>query len=89
MDTGCYMRKAVIFPERILIETEDEVFAGYIEGTVWMEGENRRLSRAHRQPNRIYAIGGIHPTISATETQGRYWIVYEEDNDRNTDEGTE
>ena len=52
------MRTATIFPDKVHINSEDEVFAGYLDGTDWMKGEDKRLSRAHRQPNRIYATGG-------------------------------
>ena len=72
----------MIFPERVEGESRGEVFAGYLEGTDWTKGEDRGLSRAHRQPNRIYATGGVHPAISSWETQGRYWIVYEEEDSR-------
>ena len=72
------MRTATIFPDKVHINSEDEVFAGYLDGTDWMKGEDKRLSRAHRQPNRIYATGGVSCAISSSETQGRYWIVYED-----------
>lgn len=32
------------------------------------------LSRAHKQPNRIYHVKGTHPTLSSQESSGRYWI---------------
>lgn len=32
------------------------------------------LSRAHKQPNRIYHIDGTHPTLPSQETSGRFWI---------------
>jgi len=32
------------------------------------------LSRVHKQPNRIYHINGVHPTLSSSETSGRYYI---------------
>ena len=32
------------------------------------------LSRVHKQPNRIYSADGTHPTFSAQETSGRYFI---------------
>ena len=72
------MRTATIFADRVSVRAAEEVFAGYLDGTDWTKGENRRLSRAHRQPNRIYGTGGVHPAISSSETQGRYWIVYED-----------
>lgn len=33
------------------------------------------LSRSHKQPNRIYAAQGIHPTIASQEQSGRYFIL--------------
>jgi DNA (cytosine-5)-methyltransferase 1 len=35
------------------------------------------LSRVHKQPNRIYGSEGTHPTLSAGESSGRYWILHE------------
>ena len=32
------------------------------------------LSRAHKQPNRIYHVSGTHPTLPSQETSGRFWI---------------
>lgn len=33
------------------------------------------LSRVHKQPNRIYCSSGTHPTLAASESSGRYWIL--------------
>lgn len=41
---------------------------GVREGTV-------HLSRAHKQPNRIYSVYGSHPTLAAQETTGRYYVL--------------
>ena len=53
------------------------MFRGYrnkkIRKTGVREG-TEHLSRVHKQPNRIYSSEGNHPTISSTETGGRYWI---------------
>ncbi len=51
------------------------VFAGYVEGGVrkGMEGQEH-LSRAHRNPNRVYSTEGKAPTLSASETSGRNLI---------------
>ena len=65
----------VLFLDKKDIESEEEIFIGYIEGSRWNESEDPRLSRSHRQPNRIYSINGTHPTISSSETQGRYYIM--------------
>ena len=32
------------------------------------------LSRVHKQPNRIYHINGVNPTLSSSEGTGRYYI---------------
>lgn len=54
-------------------------FCGYIRGTLREKGvlpNTEHLSRVHKQPNRIYHVDvdGIHPTLSASETSGRYYI---------------
>ena len=36
-----------------------------------------------------YTTGGISVGITATFASYGYWVLYEEDNDCNTDEGTE
>jgi DNA (cytosine-5)-methyltransferase 1 len=41
--------------------------AGVREGT-------RHLSRAHKQPNRIYHVRGTHPTLPSQESAGRFWV---------------
>ena len=73
------MKKIVIFPERLKDCEDKEIFCGYIEGESWLKKENRMFSRAHRQFNRIYSAKGIHPALSSSETQGRYYICNEED----------
>lgn len=35
----------------------------------------------HKQPNRIYSVEGVHPTIASQEQSGRYWI-YDRENVR-------
>jgi len=32
------------------------------------------ISRVHHQPNRIYSVEGVHPTIPSQETSGRFFI---------------
>lgn len=54
-------------------------FVGYLnKNTRKGTDSNLNLSRAHRQPNRIYSIDGIHPTISSQETSGRFFIYLPE-----------
>ena len=56
------------------------IFIGYRNKklrTVGVRPGTEHLSRAHKQPNRIYSAKGTHPTISSQETSGRYWIYTE------------
>lgn len=53
------------------------IFRGYLNKKIRKKGvkpNTMHLSRAHKQPNRIYSAEGTHPTISSMETSGRYWI---------------
>ena len=53
------------------------IFCGYRNKNLWKKGireGTEHLSRCHRQPNRIYSIDGIHPTLPSQETSGRFWI---------------
>ena len=53
------------------------IFCGYRNKTIRKTGvrENtEHLSRVHKQPNRIYHINGTHPTLSASEVSGRYFV---------------
>jgi DNA (cytosine-5)-methyltransferase 1 len=53
------------------------LFVGYRnrEGRKAGVRENtRHLSRAHKQPNRIYHAEGTHPTIPSQESAGRFWV---------------
>lgn len=57
------------------------IFAGYRNKKLRVNGvrENtEHLSRAHKQPNRIYSVDGIHPTLPSQETSGRYFIYFPE-----------
>jgi DNA (cytosine-5)-methyltransferase 1 len=52
-------------------------FCGYIRGELRKAGvrENtEHLSRVHKQTARIHSVEGNHPTLSASETSGRYHI---------------
>ncbi len=52
-------------------------FVGYLNKELRKVGINptkKHLSRAHKQPYRIYSIDGCHPTISSQEKSGRYWV---------------
>lgn len=59
------------------------LFVGYRNKGIWKKGirpNTEHLSRVHRQPNRIYSIDGIHPTIPSQETSGRFFIYIPEIN---------
>lgn len=54
------------------------IFAGYRNKSTRKKGvlpNTMHLSRVHRQPNRIYSAEGTNPTLSAQETEGRYFIL--------------
>ena len=56
-------------------------FVGYRNKGTWKTGvrpNTEHLSRVHRQPNRIYSIDGVHPTIPSQETSGRFFIYVPE-----------
>ena len=57
------------------------IFCGYRHKNIWKKGvrENTlHLSRVHRQPNRIYSVAGVHPTIPSQESSGRFFIYIPE-----------
>jgi DNA (cytosine-5)-methyltransferase 1 len=73
MYTKSFMKIAIL-AEKLSQEGDSEIFCGYIDNGRWLSHENPFLSRSHRQPNRIYSANGIHPTLSSSETQGRYYV---------------
>lgn len=60
------------------------IFVGYRSNkSIWKKGvrpNTEHLSRVHRQPNRIYSIDGLHPTLPSQETSGRFFIYIPEEN---------
>lgn len=57
------------------------LFCGYRNKKIRLKGVsniNLNLSRVHKQPNRIYSINGVHPTLSSQEISGRYFILTED-----------
>ncbi|WP_416309765.1 DNA cytosine methyltransferase [Spirulina sp. 06S082] len=59
------------------------IFVGYRNKSIWKKGirpNTEHLSRVHHQPNRIYSIDGVHPTIPSQETSGRFFIHIPEEN---------
>ncbi|MCU0544295.1 MAG: DNA cytosine methyltransferase [Oscillatoriaceae cyanobacterium Prado104] len=58
------------------------LFVGYRNKGTWKTGvrpHTEHLSRVHRQPNRIYSVDGVHPTIPSQETSGRFFIYIPEE----------
>lgn len=57
------------------------IFAGYRNKSIRKVGVRpgtEHLSRVHKQPNRVYSVYGIHPTLPSQETSGRYFILTED-----------
>jgi DNA (cytosine-5)-methyltransferase 1 len=59
------------------------IFVGYRNNkSIWKKGvrpNTHHLSRVHHQPNRIYSVEGVHPTIPSQETSGRFFIYLPEE----------
>lgn len=58
------------------------IFAGYRNKSIRKVGVRpgtEHLSRVHKQPNRIYSVYGIHPTLPSQEASGRYFVLTEDD----------
>lgn len=54
------------------------IFVGYRNKSIRKVGVRpgtENLSRVHKQPNRIYSVNGVHPTLPSQETSGRYWVL--------------
>ena len=68
----------VVFKDLLGKEADEEIFIGFLEGSLYIADGDIRASRTHRQPNRIYSALGIHPAINSSETQGRYYICVQE-----------
>ena len=54
------------------------IFAGYRNKSIRKVGirpNTLHLSRVHKQPNRIYSVEGVHPTLPSQESSGRYFIL--------------
>ncbi len=57
------------------------IFAGYRNKAIRKAGVRpgtEHLSRVHKQPNRIYSVLGVHPTLPSQETSGRYFVLTED-----------
>ncbi len=61
-------------------QTSGLIFCGYLNKKTRTKGvrvNTEHLSRAHKQPNRIYSSEGTHPTLSSQEVSGRYFILHQ------------
>ncbi len=57
------------------------IFAGYRNKSIRKAGVRpgtEHLSRVHKQPNRIYSVYGIHPTLPSQESSGRFFVLTED-----------
>lgn len=57
------------------------IFAGYRNKSIRKAGVRpgtEHLSRVHKQPNRIYSVDGIHPTLPSQESSGRFFILLDD-----------
>ncbi|WP_274854485.1 DNA cytosine methyltransferase [Bacillus methanolicus] len=60
------------------IQKSGLIFAGYRNKKIRKNGvrpNTEHLSRVHKQPNRIYSVEGVHPTLPSQETSGRFYIL--------------
>ncbi|MCL1920888.1 MAG: DNA cytosine methyltransferase [Kiritimatiellaeota bacterium] len=54
------------------------MFVGYRNKSIRKAGVRagtEHLSRVHKQPNRIYSVEGLHPTLPSQESAGRFFIL--------------
>lgn len=57
------------------------IFVGYRNKSIRKAGVRpgtEHLSRVHKQPNRIYSINGVHPTLPSQESSGRFFILLDD-----------
>jgi DNA (cytosine-5)-methyltransferase 1 len=70
--------KYIILEDKHIVKQKSGlIFCGYIKGNIRTNGalpNTEHLSRVHKQPNRIYHIDGVNPTLSSSESSGRYYI---------------
>jgi DNA (cytosine-5-)-methyltransferase len=67
--------------DRPKIQSSGLIFAGYRNKSFRKAGVREgtdHLSRVHKQPNRIYSVWGVHPTLPSQESSGRYFILLED-----------
>ena len=54
------------------------IFAGYRNKSIRKVGVRpgtEHLSREQKQPNRIYSVKGVHPTLPSQESSGRFFVL--------------
>lgn len=62
------------------ISPNNMCFVGYLNKNIRLKGvkeDSLHLSRTHKQINRIYSSDFIHPTLTSSESSGRYYILHE------------
>lgn len=80
-ESGAYLEPSeytLIPPSRRIEQSSGLIFAGYRKKSLRKKGalpNSEHLSRVHRQPNRIYSVDGVSPTIASQESNGRYFIL--------------
>ena len=73
-------RNSYTLLDKSLIKKQEKsglIFCGYRNKRIRTTGVRpgtEHLSRVHKQPNRIYDVDGIHPTLASQESSGRYFI---------------
>lgn len=69
----------LISEDKIKKQPSGLIFVGYKNKNMRTTGvrpNTEHLSRVHKQPNRIYSSEGTNPTLSSSETAGRYHILH-------------
>jgi DNA (cytosine-5)-methyltransferase 1 len=67
----------ILETDKLKTQKSGLIFCGYIKGKLRGKGalpNTEHLSRVHKQPNRIYHADGVNPTLSSSESSGRYYI---------------
>ena len=70
-------RYVILETDKLKTQKSGLIFCGYIKGKLRGKGalpNTEHLSRVHKQPNRIYHADGVNPTLSSSESSGRYYI---------------
>lgn len=86
LDSGGEFEYLEPYEYTLLQETKQQpgsglIFAGYRNKSIRKVGVRpgtEHLSRVHKQPNRIYSVYGIHPTLPSQESSGRFFVLTED-----------